>query len=147
MRLREIVDDALGDKRLAVRGLARGRMQGIRGSRCRGNDDDAVPAGVADDARHAFERGGRGHGGPAELEHRACQRMALAIAITSPSMAEAVASPPAPGPLKTRRPARSVSMVTTFVGPSAAPSSELAGTSSGPTRAFVARSPKSAVAR
>ena len=59
------------------------------------------PFVLADDARHALERGRRGHGGPAELEDGAGQRMVRAIAITSPSMAEAVASPPAPGPLNT----------------------------------------------
>src|SRR5512132_2801853 len=147
MRLREVVDDALCDGGFAVRGFARRRVQRIGRARGRGDDDDPVALGIADDARHALERGRRGDGRPAELEDGARQRMARAIAITSPSMAEAVASPPAPGPMNTSRPARSVSIVTTFVGPSAAPSGELAGTSSGPTRAFVARSPKSAVAR
>src|SRR5206468_1734804 len=114
--------DPLRDRGFAVRGLARGGVQRVGRPGGRRDDDDTVAFRVADDARDALERGGRGDGRPAELEDGPGQRMVRAIAITSPSMADAVASPPAPGPLNTRRPARSVSIVTTFVGPSATPS-------------------------
>ena len=124
--------------------LRRGRC---RSSRDRGHDDDAIARERGDDPRDALESGRRGDRRPAELQDGPGQRMVRAMAITSPSIAEAVASPPAPGPPKTRVPAMSVSRRTTFVGPLAAPSSESRATSSGPTRAFVAFSPKSAVAR
>src|SRR5581483_2881866 len=123
------------------------RVQRVGRARGRGDHHDAVARERGDDARDAFERGRRRDGGAAELEDGAGQRAARATAITSPSIAEAVASPPAPGPLNTSVPARSVSMRTTLVGPAACPSSESDATSSGPTRALVALSPKSAVAR
>src|SRR5438445_6100488 len=144
---RETEDCLLRLVRVAHLGRTRGRDQGVGRPGGRGDDHDAFSLHALHDLGHALKGGRRRDGGPAELEHGPRHPRALAIAITSPSIAEAVASPPAPGPLQTSRGTRSPSSVITFVGPVACPSSESAATSSGPTRAFVARSPKSATAR
>src|SRR3989441_9694987 len=177
VRLGELADLLLSLLGVAALGVARRRDERVSGAGRRGDDDDALAFDSLDDLADLLERGRRGDGGPAELEDGpssggsaprgpggsaprgpggsaprgpptvVSHRVARAIWITSPSIAEAVASPPAPGPLHTRCGARSLSSVTTFVGPVAWPSSESAATSSGPTRAFVAFSPKSATAR
>src|SRR5256712_3449992 len=151
VRLGELADLLLSLLGVAALRVARRRDERVSGAGCRGDDDDALAFDSLDDLADLLEGGRRGDGGPAELEDGpssgGSHRVARAIWITSPSIAEAVASPPAPGPLHTRCGARPLSSVTTFVGPVAWPSSESAATSSGPTRAFVAFSPKSAPAR
>src|SRR2546428_711304 len=72
------------------------------------DDDDALPGSAAHDADDALERVRRRDRCPTELEDDA-HFMARAIWITSPSIADAVASPPAPGPMNVSVPARSVS--------------------------------------
>src|SRR5947209_9589283 len=147
MLARESVDRVLGGLGIASFGGASGADERIGGPRGRRDHDDPVASRVLHDLGHTLQRRGRRHRGAAELQDGSRHALRCAIWITSPSIADAVASPPAPGPLQTKRGTRSLSSVITFVGPLACPSTESAGTSSGPTRAFVALSPKSATAR
>src|SRR4029077_8706399 len=147
MLSRKPQDRVLRGLRIAALGGARRADERVGRPRGRGDDDDALTARAFHDLGDALQRGGRRDRRPAELQNGPHQALCRAIWITSPSIADAVASPPAPGPLQTKRGTRSLSSVITFVGPVACPSSESAGTSSGPTRAFVALSPKSATAR
>src|SRR2546423_13350542 len=147
MLLRQSEDRVLRALRVAALGGARGADERVGGARGGRHNDDALPPRPFDDLGDALQRGGRRDGRPAEFQNGPHYVACRAIWITSPSIADAVASPPAPGPLHTRRGTRSLSSVITFVGPVACPSSESAATSSGPTRALVAFSPKSATAR
>src|SRR6185503_20038904 len=147
MLLREPKDRVLSGLRIALLGAAGGPDEGVRGARGRGDDDDPLALRALHDLGNTLQRGGRRDRCPAELQNRPHQAVCRVIWITSPSIADAVASPPAPGPLHTKRGTRSLSSVITFVGPVACPSSDSAATSSGPTRALAAFSPKSATAR
>src|SRR5256886_13493345 len=84
--------------------------------RCR-DDDDPVASRVLHDLGHTLQCRGRRNRGAAELQDGPRHAFRCAIWITSPSIADAVASPPAPGPLQTKRGTRSLSSVITFVGP------------------------------
>src|SRR5438067_1624157 len=147
MLVRESEDRVLGGLRIpALRGTS-GADERVGRARGRRDHDDAVPPRVLHDLGDPLQRRRRRHRRAAELQDSPRHALRCAIWITSPSIADAVASPPAPGPLHTKRGTRSLSSVITLVGPVACPSSESAGSSSGPTRAFVALSPKSATAR
>src|SRR5207245_10141353 len=144
---RKAEDRVLGGLGVAVLGGAGGADERIGSTRCRGDDDDPFAPRSLHDLGDALQCGGRGHGSSAEFQNGPHYALRCAIWITSPSIADAVASPPAPGPVPTTRGLSSLYNVITFVGPLAWPSSESAVTSSGPTRALVAFSPKSATAR
>src|SRR4029077_7131704 len=113
--LREPFDRALRARRVAARRLLR-RFDGrVGASGSRGPPQAALAVRGGDDLHPGLDRRRRGDRRPAELEDdRLAQRTALAIAITSARIADAVAWPPAPGPLQTSRSAISDSSVMTL---------------------------------
>src|SRR5204862_6341521 len=110
-------DRVLGRLRVAAPGGASSADERVGGARGRGHDDDALSARAFDDLGNALQRGRRRDRGAAELQNRPHYAVCRAIWITSPSIADADATPPAPGPLHTKRGTRSLSSEITFVRP------------------------------
>ena len=120
MRFGEPLDDLLRGAGVPRRGPVRRLQELISRSSGRRDHDETLAGLGGDDLRDGFDRRRGRDRRPAELEDEwLAQRVALATAITSASIADAVASPPAPGPLQTSRSAMSDSSVMTFVGPEA----------------------------